>query len=56
MTGKRIVQTLSHNKFINEAFDSNERNARGKKSSSMKADLKKSNRKIRRDKNYKNEL
>lgn len=32
----------------------NERNARGKKCSSMKADLKKANRKIRRDKTYKN--
>lgn len=56
MTGKRIVQTLSHNKFIDEAFDINERNARGKKTSSMKSDLKKANRKVRRDKNYKNEL
>lgn len=56
MTGKRIVQILSHNKFIDEAFDSNERNARGKKSSSMKTDLKKANRKVRHDKNYKNEL
>lgn len=29
MTGKRLVQTLSNNKFIDEAFV--DRNARGKK-------------------------
>lgn len=50
MTGKRLVQTLSKNKFIDEAFI--ERNSRGKKHSFAKSCLKKASRKLRRDKTY----
>lgn len=50
MTGKRLVQTLSKNKFIDEAFI--ERNARGKRHSFAKSCLKKASRKIRRNRAY----
>ena len=50
MTGKRLVQTLSNNKFIDEAFI--ERNARGKKYSFAKSCLKKASRRLRRDRAY----
>lgn len=52
ISGKKLIQKLSGNKFIDEAFI--ERNARGKKYTSMKSDLKKAQRKLRRDKSYKN--
>lgn len=50
MTGKRLVQILSNNKFIDEAFI--ERNARDKRHSFAKSCLKKASRKIRRDRAY----
>lgn len=50
MTGKRLVQTFSKNKFIDEAFV--ERNARGKRYSFAKSCLKKASRKIRRYRAY----
>lgn len=56
ISGKQLVQKIAHYRFIDEAFDVNERNARGKKSFWMKSRLKKASRKVRRDKNYKNEL
>ena len=45
-SGKKLLQKLSGNKFIEEAFT--EKNARGKKSASLRADLKKAQRKLRR--------
>ena len=50
MTGKKLVQIISKNKFIDEVFI--ERNARGKKHSFPKSCLKKASRKIRRDRTY----
>lgn len=52
ISGKQLLQKLSGNRFIDEAFI--ERNARGKKHAFAKSELKKSQRKFRRDKSYKN--
>lgn len=54
MTGKRIVQIKAHNRFVDEAFY--EKTSTGEKTPYWKAKLKNANRKVRRDKNYKNEL
>lgn len=56
ISGKQLIQKIAHYRFIDEAFNISERNARGKKSSWMKSRLKKASRKVRRNKNYKNEL
>ena len=56
MRGKRLLQSHMHDWFIQEAFDSSNKNARGKKHSSDKANLKAASRRIRYNKNYKNEI
>lgn len=56
MRGKRLLQSNMHDWFIQEAFDGYHKNARGKKSSSNKANLKAASRRIRYNKDYKNEI
>ena len=53
MTGKKIAITHMHNHFINEAF--RWKNARGKKYSFDKADLKRALRKFRYNKDFEKE-
>lgn len=56
MKGRRLLQSKMHNWFIQEAFDSNNKNARGKKHSFDKSNLKAAGRKVRYDKSYKSEI
>ena len=53
MTGKKIAISGMHNQFIDEAF--RWKNARGKKYSFDKADIKCALRKFRYNRDYKNE-
>lgn len=56
MRGRRLLQSNMHDWFIQEAFDGSTKNARGKKNSSDKANLKAAGRRVRYDKSFKNEI
>lgn len=56
MRGRRLLQTMIGDWFLQEAFYSWRKNARGKKHSSDKAELKIANRKFRHNKTYKKEI
>lgn len=56
MRGRRLLQTMVGDWFLQEAFYSWNRNSKGKKYSSDKHELKIANRKFRHNKTYKKEI